>query len=748
MKPFTRMILLNCRRLGSFPVWTRVLAMQWILTLTILSAGNAPRAVGQDDPFETPDLVDAGAGDAGSPQTQSVIQSDIKERSAVILTLRENPPVTVADHAHAIKVTSRIRRWDEVGRWLDSLAKLPLDTSSASTIVQQVGTASLVNIERNAEDLTDKQRGLVRKVLELSQRKVHDPKKLGESVRKLHDGSRSERVLAFRELQSAGNSGVAALLNGVLADPSLDPNETMREAFGLLGQSATSAWQAAMTTRDEEARKRLAGLISRTDDRAYAMELMTLDTAIASNPSRAARVQPFVYDQLQNLLMEYKRNRWSDVPKANLAWVLDADQRSLIQRNASAADLYLTRAGQMAFNLLRVNDASKVDSALATAAWLEYQSYFGDPSKSGPESLESILPESVRTNSDFACLVWDAATKEDLFGAQVLMVSVLGQWVNPTDRFVPTTVRERIVQGILSGNAEIRYSSAVLLVSSLHSTNGSDEASFQGRHHLDRVLDEMRRLDGRPLAMIIGGSENLRTHTAGLIETIGYATLEATSAKDTFASLQANQPVEAVFIVDHVFDMDLGQVMQRIRNRPSTASIPIALLASRLTRGEHSVAASDQRIVMSGVPPLIDQMGDIVRKMSAVTEINRIDSPERLIWQSIAQDYWDSVQAKTGASKNLVTTQMVPDTAAGQIQLLAIVRDSGSSVPQREQASNIFVQSVRQFGLLISSEMAKAQYDEYNARGPDDLLTRRVLGQVLDAIDAGNGNRAWPEVAP
>jgi hypothetical protein len=67
---------------------------------------------------------------------------------------------------------------------------------------------------------------------------------------------------------------------------------------------------------------------------------------------------------------------------------------------------------------------------------------------------------------------------------------------------------------------------------------------------------------------------------------------------------------------------------------------------------------------------------------------------------------------------------------------------------KREQASRNFVQSVRRFGLLITSETAQDQYDVYNLRGESEPITRAVLGRVLDAIEAVNGQRAWTEVGP
>jgi hypothetical protein len=52
------------------------------------------------------------------------------------------------------------------------------------------------------------------------------------------------------------------------------------------------------------------------------------------------------------------------------------------------------------------------------------------------------------------------------------------------------------------------------------------------------------------------------------------------------------------------------------------------------------------------------------------------------------------------------------------------------------------VQSIRRFGLLVSTDTLNAQYDIYNSRGETEPVTRLVMGQILDAIDEVYGRSA------
>ena len=100
-----------------------------------------------------------------------------------------------------------------------------------------------------------------------------------------------------------------------------------------------------------------------------------------------------------------------------------------------------------------------------------------------------------------------------------------------------------------------------------------EDVPFDGRNRLERVLAEMRNLDGGPLALIVGGATDLRSHVGTILESFGYRFLEASSATQTMSLLREGQPVEAVFVVSPVLEMKLGDLVQRIRANPDRKSV-------------------------------------------------------------------------------------------------------------------------------------------------------------------------------
>jgi CheY-like chemotaxis protein len=271
---------------------------------------------------------------------------------------------------------------------------------------------------------------------------------------------------------------------------------------------------------------------------------------------------------------------------------------------------------------------------------------------------------------------------------------------------------------------------------------------FNGSSRLETVGREMRQLAMEPTALIVGGHEDLRGHMHGLLDQFGYRFFEAASAAETFTLLRSEIPIDTVFIVHHVREMDLGQLIQRLRANPVTSSVPIALLADSLSRGEHALADEDHRVVVGSVPPSIDGLTDIVARLRAVTDPPLLSQEARVIFKETAENFFQRVGSPPRNKAPHTGGTLLASSREEQNHLLRIATDASEAEAKRKQASQNFVQSVRRFGLLITTETAQEQYDVYNLRGESEPVTRAVMGRILDAIEASNGQRAWSEVSP
>ena len=750
----------------------------WILaTLSLLFAEfllrQMPIAFAQD-PFSiegdagTPE-IDLPRNAASSGKQELSNRFDAKEQNSVVLSLRFHPPRSAPELARAIQLMVRIKRWDEVGYWLDEAVKLGLSEATATQMVKTAGTQTFMQLTSLDANLSESRKSNAKKILDLASSAVTNPKKLAESVVSLRSPVKAQRIQAHRSLESAGNRGVSALINHMLAEGSAVPNATMCESFSLLGKPAFAAWQSAMTSPHADARGRLAMLAARSGEQSLSTELCVaaiddqLDQSVRDELARVATdrnrsipsntaVFRHAINQMQSALSAFQKNRWMDEPDAYVTWHLAADGRTVQEKAARLADLDWRRAAQLAGAAIRCGESADRSSGLAIAVLAEDSTY-SEPKSASTSTIASVapgLPALILDSYEFACLVWDASESNSLANAQLMAIRNLERWATPMT--MPNAVRDRLAAACLSGFAPVRYTAAQALLSSMRSQTADGSAQlidtpFDGRNRLERVLAEMRKLEGNPLALVVGGAADLRTHTRTLLESFGYRVIESASATQTMSALRDGQPIEAMFVVSKVLEMNLGELTQRVRANPPTAMCPIAILAASLSKGEHEVAAADQRVVLGSVPP--DQAGfaDILRRMMIVTQAAQIDSASRVVWREVSASYWAERQSLYVSSAPKARPTVI-DTPVAQLQSIHLAIDNSRSLPQREQASQNFVQSVKQFGVLLSSEAVKAQYDEYNNRGPDDLELRVLLGRILDAIEAAKRDGALEEVVP
>jgi CheY-like chemotaxis protein len=730
------------------------------------------------DPFgedtgdaEVVEEMEVSAPNAGSlDKTKASTGSDslvLGETNAVVRSLRTSPPRSYADLAKAVQLMSRIRRWDEVQFWLDKIISLGINEASATEMLDSVGSHVFLGLLRPEVDITAKQRESIRGMLELASASSRDPKKLGMAIQALRSNVKSTRIQGYRDLKHGGNRGVAALLESLLSEQSDAPNSTMSEAFMLMGEPAFAAWKAAMASPDAAARGRLVQLAAGVGESSLMLELCaaahdaelssqvrSLLTEVASShgntiPS-AERVYRHAIDAMKKSLSDFQRFRWSDEADSYFAWQLSSDNKVLLEVPARNADLFWQQAVNHARSGLRAGQSIDLFSAEAVAVLLEDASRDASDAWTTEMVLKSIPTETLDSDA-FACLIWDSAVEEKLSAAQLLAVQNLSRWVSKEG--VPGPVLERLVNACSSGFASVRYQAAASLVQTLYGADQEgalklQDKSFGGRSKLEQLLREMRQLDAKPLVLLVGGSSSLRTQVSTLLQQFSYRVFETSSASQAMAAIRQGLPIESVFIVDRVFEMRLGEMVQRIRANPTTSTCPIAILADSLSDGDHRILSEDNRVVVGSVPPESSGLSDILRRMAIVNQAPRVESVGRLAWKQLADAYW--VDFKTLQVSKTPESKFIPwaETPVAQKHLVTIVLDKSLPLPEREHASQIFVQSVKQFGLQLSSETENAQYDEYNLRGPNETDLRVLLGRVLDAIEAAKGKRTWAEVAP
>ena len=75
-------------------------------------------------------------------------------------------------------------------------------------------------------------------------------------------------------------------------------------------------------------------------------------------------------------------------------------------------------------------------------------------------------------------------------------------------------------------------------------------------------------------------------------------------------------------------------------------------------------------------------------------------------------------------------------TADSQLKLVDYASGKTLPIENRREAARAFAASVDQYGILLTTEQIRTQYDRYNASQHDPHETQQVLGKLLDVLEA------------
>ncbi len=689
------------------------------------------------DPFaedafpETPVVEEETLFTPPPPTTASGDNSaavDVFERHAVVRSLQANPPKTPAELARAVQLMARIKRWDEVTRWLNAIEKSGLTDRTAYQMVDQVGVETFQNLDSPLVDLPPPQKEIARRVVELSNKYRLNPALITGSVLALQGSDSSAWKPAFKTIQSTGYPGIEAFFNALTQEGAPKPNPAMCEALRRLGEPARDAWRVAIRSPHRDVRERLTTLAVGTRDLANTHDL------------EAGKIR------LQEGLRSFVRNRFADDEQTGVRWELGPDGRTLSMRECRPAEVLWERVMTDAENTFRASREEPTSSPLAAAVLLQGNRW---SQRNEQGELQTDFPSDVATlwsRTDFLCKVLDEADRYDLATGQFLAIQTLGEPTQP----MPVEVRSRLVRGLDSGHRVVRYGAASALMKAIlfEKEQGLSTGSFQGRSRLDRVISEMARIVPNRQGMVVGGSGSLRTHLRMLLEEYGYVCEEFSNGGTFVARCKEGAPIDEIYVVDRVIDMDLGDLLQRVRGTPSASKAPIGLLADSLSSRELPFFEADPRLVLGSLPPEAAGLEPTLRQMHWLAQTAPRSLEDQILWKEEALQFLEKERLPTTAPSRNALAASLPQSPAGQRELVHRALDTYLSMPEREQGSQLFVQSVRQFGLQISSETADGLYDVYNDRAKKEPELRELLGRILDAIEANRGEREWSSVRP
>jgi hypothetical protein len=283
------------------------------------------------------------------------------------------------------------------------------------------------------------------------------------------------------------------------------------------------------------------------------------------------------------------------------------------------------------------------------------------------------------------------------------------------------------------------------------------DSSYTGSANALETAVEMSRLGQGPTVLILGLSSDLRLAAKQQLLAMGSEAIEVTSTADALQILNEPYPVEFILVVDRLPRNSILTSIDRLRHSKRGGALPIAVLTDEMDSIEKSELSKVPGVVFSVLSELPSQMPRVITELERRLDTRPLTGEQRQAFMQTAQQFlttissdrqkygfyelvrWEKELAEIAV--RLPMQSQLPllgnmGTVESQQLLISVAANTSAAADTRNQAAQLFTQTVAKHGLLLNREAIRKAYDLYNNQGPNDPATVTALGKVLDAVES------------
>ncbi|MCA9239175.1 MAG: hypothetical protein KDA37_03200 [Planctomycetales bacterium] len=675
----------------------------------------------------------------------------------------DSPRSAPADYLRDILVLVDLGEEEFAQPIFDALTTIDLADEQRAALVRQFGTARVHRLAR-VEAFGEKAREFVSSCLEAVGKQSRSTDEIAALVQQVKTGSDRARRSAIEALQSAGEDAVTACLADMASSDDESHRNHLREALVRLAPLSTPVVAAALDAPAPEARAQAAWALGQIGDRKSLPRLAALATSEEANaaPGRAARWavkkltgQEPTPDGASRLLEAEIKNTLAGAPlrepnqEGRIAyWTWNAAERRPTASLLSVEQAGEVYAARLTADLWRLNQGSpqKATQALVLrlqAEWLLRQLSANSEGLPGPRVEE--------TTNDALNSALALADQENYVGAQIALCKTLGERRVADVLYTVGGSRSPLANALRSPHPAARFAAleAILTI--------NPPAPFPGSSSVANALVSFASSEGRRGAVVAMPRNEWAANTVGLLAAEGIEG-RATNMGNEAVRLARELPDAQYLLLDlAILRPGARETLFQVRRQRQTSLLPVALLApeGRLAQAKQ-IAREHDRVIAVYRPHTESAMSDIVKRLEELAPVGLPDAEQRakqasqaLAWarRLLAEgpSFYD-VQAHSDQLLAAATSAPEPGesiasllelgTPASQLELAQLASHSVLPIAARDEAAAAFQESVKRHGLLLTTTQIVAQYERYNASETEDKETQRVLGALLDSIEA------------
>lgn len=772
-------------RMAQLNSWTRNLSWKVIksplaaVAVSVLTFGSP---AGAQDPFGGGDDSMDTAGDAFSNPAQARPGADNKPGDAassylntdpLIRRVRENPPKNPADMAKAITWMVQLRSWENVGGLLDRLAAANWPVAARAELARGIEPSVWSILLKSSNRLNEAQNKTLKALYGSPAAQAREPAVIDANIDQLADRSANMRRLAQLRLHDGQMIALKRLIERLLEGESKVPTGEIAAAIVQFEVDGIEALRAACCMQDEAKRARalvasadltgnqlalelVAGYysssVTQATKSAIADKLKARSIALPSKEDLADRLKK----EFESALLEYQTNRTKVSPLTTLVWQPTADGK-MVSRQMTRDLANLERLTQLACLRSEIEGAPGTNLLTSTAIEL-HRAYHLNPKLVDNEAeswLMRSIPQDRSNESGFWIEAFQQCSKMQMHGGSVRALQLMTARIQSGKILAPL---DFLSQLLADKRPVIRFLALQAIMAA------DPRSDYAGSAQAISTAVEMTQLSQGPEALVVGANSELCMSADEIIQQhTSTKSVIAHSAREALVALAKPNPVELILVVDRVHDISFYELIQRLRN---ASSLPIAVLVDNLSQSESNLISRSSGIHTSTLSRDPEHMRIVLEKSMQTLDVKPMSIEDRTSLAASAGQFLTNIASDRSLygfypveqwNQQLISTRrtMAPSAQAkilsalgdkdSQVQLTLMAANVGATEQDRVVAAKSFEKSVKQFGLQLNDQQIKSTYEQYNQLGPNDPTTAKVLGYILDIVEAQAGSRSWPD---
>lgn len=690
----------------------------------------------------------------------------------VIRAVRDLNPQTPVELANALSTMLDLEEPTFARYYLARLQALNLDDQAKFEIYQALGSAFFLSLHAD-ETMQPEGRDFARQVLAASHAEATRPERIQQLIGRLSDSDASVRATAVRTLRRLGPISTAEIIH-IFTDPAREQEfPFLRNALRAMGDDAipplmagaradhpqvqAECIRALANYRSSEVNNVMmrAYLSTKTPEalRRVALDVLMRNEGALPDPKF---VEDRFYSQATELLTG-QRTLARGLLGTVTHWSWDADNQRLVSAEVPTATATRNAAAQIAADLHEIQPKSPRNRALHLLTHLESTKRTTGPSQ--PLTSESFEKSFGHVEIAELEQTLTEALNLGLIPAATACCELLGQ-LGTVDLLDSAGQRPRpLVEAVLTGDRYLQF--AVLeAIDKL-----DPQQAYAGSSYVFSLAVFLASSQGSEAGIVGDNREDIAQSYAAMMASERLLGMSATTGQELFSKATECPDIEVVVITDNLQRPSYLELIQQLRNDLRTKRLPIALLVRepeshlRLQR----VTANDPLFLFLPMTLDSEQVWTQIRLVKALSAPWSIEILDRQHHASVAIDWlkkiakdrtlyrfydWGSREREfarilylPGMSESGSEILKALGTPAAQRELLNFVSQSNFPLESRQAAANAFAESLKTGGALLTREEILKQYDRYNASALEPEETQKLLGAILDALEARIGRK-------